>query len=238
MSSFFTPAAVAKLKQALFAPPAVPQAQISLARKLFTADPRFIMSCTSHRQLPESQRTEIAVVGRSNVGKSSLLNALMASDIVRTSATPGHTTTINLFYLGANLALVDLPGYGYRSKEHQMTALGSYLTSRPNLASTCVLIEASHGVKEIDQYTIDALEAHKLPYQIVLTKCDKLSDPLALRRAITDINAYIEAKTTCCHEAPQPVSALQGLGIDALRFLLIANSGYLAKHRNANTANE
>jgi GTP-binding protein len=153
--------------KALFNPEALNNAALQQAGRIFAGQPQFIMSAKTVKALPPAlPRREVAVVGRSNVGKSSILNALMASDIVKTSALPGFTKTINLFHVGTRLSLVDLPGYGFNSNEHQMQMIGSYLTTREGLTNTCVLIESSHGIKEIDSYAIDLLEQNQVPYQV------------------------------------------------------------------------
>ena len=105
------------------------------------------------------------MVGRSNVGKSSLLNAVMNTDIVKTSSRPGHTQHINLFHVGTRLSLVDLPGYGFNSNEAQMNMVGGFLRGRASLATTCVLIDALHGIKDIDKFAMQLLDDHHVPFQ-------------------------------------------------------------------------
>ena len=164
-----------RLFGAMFNPARLSAAQLAFAQQFFAAPCTFVRSCTTHTQLPPpGTRREIAVLGRSNVGKSSLLNALMSRDIVKTSARPGFTRHINLFHVGTRLALIDLPGYGFNSTEQQMNMVGGLLRERQSLAHTCVLVDSEHGIKEIDRYAIQLLEQHQVPYQVVLTKSDKL----------------------------------------------------------------
>jgi GTP-binding protein len=124
---------------------------------------------------------EVAFAGRSNVGKSSLVNALTGrKTLARVSNAPGRTRQLNFFTLGGRLMLVDLPGYGYakapRSEAKRWTDLAeAYLRGRPNLRRVCLLVDARRGVGESDREVMAKLDAAAVPYQAVLTKCDKLS---------------------------------------------------------------
>jgi GTP-binding protein len=151
----------------MFNPDQISPASLAHAKRMFAVPATFVKSCTTWKQLPDpGARGEIAVVGRSNVGKSSLLNAVMNTRIVKTSSMPGFTKLINLFHIGGQLALLDLPGYGHNSNETQMNMVGGLLKSRQTLRNTCVLIEASHGIKEIDHFAMGLLEDAGVPYQV------------------------------------------------------------------------
>ena len=154
---------------------------LTAGRKLFARDCRFMLSVASLRQLPEGTLPEVAFAGRSNVGKSSLLNALTGRrDLARTSNTPGRTQQINFFDLDGQIRLVDLPGYGYARapKEHVRAwtrLVNDFLRGRPNLARVFLLIDSRHGIKTVDEEIMSMLDTAAVVYQIVLTKADKIS---------------------------------------------------------------
>ena len=150
-------------------------------RKLFERECQFVAGADNMERLPAPYLPEIAFAGRSNVGKSSLINALTRHNaLARTSRTPGRTQQINFFQLGNALMLVDLPGYGYARASKQKigtwTALiHAYLLGRPNLRRLCLLIDSRHGIKESDEALMAELDTAAVVYQIVLTKTDKMS---------------------------------------------------------------
>ncbi len=153
------------------------------ARQLFAGTCEFMLGVASLTQLPESAVPEVAMAGRSNVGKSSLINALTGHKaLARTSNTPGRTQQLNFFNLGGGrLTLVDLPGYGYANVPKEMVdawteLLRSYLAGRQQLRRVCVLVDARHGLKASDLEMMDMLDEAAVMYQIVLTKADKLKD--------------------------------------------------------------
>jgi GTP-binding protein len=154
--------------------------ELEAARVLFARPVDFVMGATSMDALPSPDLPEIAFAGRSNVGKSSLINALVSRHrLARTSADPGRTREINFFLLDGRLRLTDLPGYGFakvsRSAARKFQDLGrAYLRGRPNLKRVYVLIDARHGLKGPDGEALDALDLAAVSYQIVLTKADKL----------------------------------------------------------------
>jgi GTP-binding protein len=150
------------------------------ANHLFAQPCDFVMGGVELETLPPAQLSEIAFAGRSNVGKSSLVNALTGrTTLAKASNTPGRTQQINFFRLADALMLVDLPGYGYaqapRKDVKRWTRLvKDYLTGRPNLRRVLLLIDARHGFKEADSGIMDLLDEAAVSYQIVLTKADKV----------------------------------------------------------------
>lgn len=159
---------------------AIEAAAIEAARVLFERPVTFSMGAVSLEGLPPPDLPEVAFAGRSNVGKSSLINALVRRHrLARASTEPGRTREINFFLLDERLRLVDLPGYGFakvsRSAARRFQNLGrSYLRGRPNLKRVYLLIDARHGLKAPDAEALDALDQAAISYQIVLTKADKL----------------------------------------------------------------
>ncbi|MEO8811894.1 MAG: ribosome biogenesis GTP-binding protein YihA/YsxC [Caulobacteraceae bacterium] len=147
---------------------------------LFARPAEFMMGAVAMDGLPAADLPEVAFAGRSNVGKSSLINALVNRHrFARASTEPGRTREINFFVLDARLRLVDLPGYGFakvsRATARKFQDLGrAYLRGRPNLKRVYLLIDARHGLKDPDAEALDALDKAAVSYQIVLTKADKL----------------------------------------------------------------
>ncbi len=171
--------------------------------------------------LPEAGPPEFAFAGRSNVGKSSLLNALAGrKTLARASGDPGRTRQLNFFLLGGRIFLVDLPGYGYarapKTEIERWTKLtGDYLRGRAPLARVFLLIDSRHGVKPPDIAVMDALDAAAVSYQIVLTKTDKLkAAELEAMRAAT---AEKLKKRPAAHPVVHTSSAAKGAGIAELR---------------------
>jgi GTP-binding protein len=195
--------------------------EIETGRKLFAREWRFVSGAGSLESLPPPGGIEIAFAGRSNVGKSSLINALTSRKaLARVSDTPGRTREINFFESGASLMLVDLPGYGYarapREKVQAWTELvTTYLAGRANLARVFVLIDSRHGLKDADGDALDLLDRSAVSYAIVLTKTDELKAP-----ALAEI---VRATTTGIARRPAafpvvfPTSARSGAGLPELR---------------------
>ncbi len=154
--------------------------QLEEARVLFAREASFLMGAVNMDGLPDTELPEVAFAGRSNVGKSSLINALVGmKKLARASNEPGRTREVNFFVLDARLRLVDLPGYGWakasKSTVKQFQSVGrDYLRGRPNLKRAYLLIDARHGLKEVDKEPMDAFDKAAVSYQIVLTKADKL----------------------------------------------------------------
>ncbi|MCB1516911.1 MAG: YihA family ribosome biogenesis GTP-binding protein [Hyphomicrobiaceae bacterium] len=198
------------------------EAQLEAGRLLFARPFAFVKGCVRVDDLPPADRTEVAFAGRSNVGKSSLINALTGRvNLARTSNTPGRTQELNIF--DAELApfrIVDMPGYGFaqapKPKVQAWTRLiHSYLTGRPNLRRVYVLIDSRHGLKAHDLTLMNELDQAAVSYQIVLTKSDKPSGK-DLARVIAATEIAI-AKRPAAHPALILTSSEKGEGIAELR---------------------
>jgi GTP-binding protein len=196
-------------------------AEIEAGRRLFAGEWSFLSAASSVVSLPPGQGLEIAFAGRSNVGKSSLINALTGRrSLARTSNTPGRTQEL-IFFRGAGpLVLVDLPGYGYaaaaKSKVAAWTRLiHDYLQGRAVLGRVYVLIDARHGLKGVDEAILDALGKAAVSHQVVLTKSDQVSE--------ADLAACVEATKAALRKRPAAfpgtiaTSSRTGAGIAELR---------------------
>ena len=154
--------------------------EVEGARVLFARPVRFLMGAAAIPQLPPADLPEIAFAGRSNVGKSSLINGLLSrKDLARASTEPGRTREVNFFVLDERLRLVDLPGYGWARASKSVAAkfqtLGrNYLRGRPNLKRVFLLLDSRHGLKAPDAEALDALDESAVSYLVVLTKADKI----------------------------------------------------------------
>jgi GTP-binding protein len=203
------------------APAALDAAALESGRLLFAAECRFTAGAATLDALPPVYLPEIAFIGRSNVGKSSLVNALTGrKTLARVSVTPGRTQQINFFELGSRLVLVDLPGYGFarasKQKSRDWTKLTRlYLKGRANLRRALVLIDARHGLKTIDRDTLRFLDEAAVSYQVVLTKADKVPPPdLAVQIAATGTEL---AKHVAAYPEVLATSAVSGTAIPELR---------------------
>jgi GTP-binding protein len=141
---------------------------------------RFVTSAAKPEDFPPEKLPEVAVVGRSNVGKSSLINALVGADLARTSRTPGRTRLVNWFEVGGRFHLVDLPGYGYAEvskdmRESWRPLIEKYLDSRATLAGVLLLVDIRRGVEDEELDFVPWLEEHETPIVVALTKSDKLA---------------------------------------------------------------
>ncbi len=195
--------------------------QIDAGRRLFGGPSRFIMGVAALPQLPPSEGVEIAFAGRSNVGKSSLINALTGMrDLARASNTPGRTRELNFFNVNEQMTLVDMPGYGYAKASKADVAkwqavLKGYLRGRPGLTRAFVLIDSRHGILKADEEMFELLDESAVTYQLVLTKIDKIK-PAELEKVLEKVEAAIKK-----HPAAFPVvhatSSEKATGIPELR---------------------
>lgn len=195
--------------------------ELECGRLLFAKECNFLLGIDKLVQLPDSSLPEIAFAGRSNVGKSSLINALTGRKaLARTSNTPGRTQQLNFFDLGRRLVLVDLPGYGYAKVSKTQVAawtrtLKAFLRGRVALRRVCLLIDSRVGLKDLDRDMMEMLDAAAVVYQVVLTKVDKLkSDELEVTASMISDEL---AKRSAAHPMLALTSSNKSLGIRELR---------------------
>jgi GTP-binding protein len=202
------------------------EAALADGRHLFAQACTFVAGAARRDQLPPATLPEVAFAGRSNVGKSTLINALTGQrTLARISGTPGRTRQINFFDLGGRLMLVDLPGYGFtRAPKGEVRAwtelVRDYLRGRRGLRRVCLLVDSRHGPKESDREVMRMLDAAAVGFQSVLTKCDKLTAPV-LASTVAAVLGALEAHPAA-HPEVLATSARTGLGIGALRAVLAA----------------
>jgi len=197
--------------------------RLETARKIFAGPIAFLKSAPALKFLPDPVVEEVAFAGRSNVGKSSLLNALTSRiSLARTSNTPGRTQELNFFDVGEPLLfrLVDMPGYGYARAPKDMVRqwrflVNDYLRGRPVLKRTLLLIDARHGVKDVDREVMEMLDAAAVSYRVVLTKADKIK---ATELAdVLESTAAETRKRPAAHPDIIVTSAEKGMGLPELR---------------------
>jgi GTP-binding protein len=195
--------------------------QIDAGRRLFGGPHAFLLGVARLDQLPPPRGVEIAFVGRSNVGKSSLLNALTGvNDLARASNTPGRTRELNFFNIGGKLTLVDMPGYGYakaakKDVKKWQSMLRGYLRGRPHLIRTFVLIDSRHGVLAADEEMFDLLDESAVAFQLVLTKTDKIK-PSEMEKVYGETEA-VACKRPAAFPLLHATSSEKGLGLAELR---------------------
>ncbi|KQM28585.1 MULTISPECIES: ribosome biogenesis GTP-binding protein YihA/YsxC [unclassified Sphingomonas] len=205
--------------------------QIEAARKIFAGPIQFLKSAPSLDYLPSPDVPEIAFAGRSNVGKSSLLNALTGrTSLARTSVTPGRTQELNFFDIGTplKLRLVDMPGYGFAKAPKDMVRkwrylVNDYLRGRQVLKRTLVLIDSRHGIKDVDREVFEMLDKAATSYRIVLTKTDKIK-----ATELEDVYAAVGEevrKRPAAHPDVISTSSEKGMGIAELRAAVIESIG-------------
>jgi GTP-binding protein len=191
------------------------------ADRLFRKPCVFVKGVVRVDDLPHDALPEVAFAGRSNVGKSSLLNALVGQNaLARTSNTPGRTREVNYFLLDKRAYLVDLPGYGY-AKASKKEVVGwnrlieDYLRGRANLKRVFLLIDSRHGLKSSDEPTLNLMDASAVSYQAVLTKVDKVNKD-ELEKVVARTSAAL-AKRPAAHPEMIATSARKGSGLSELR---------------------
>ncbi len=199
--------------------------QIEEARKIFAGPCDFMWGSADLQQLPPPDFTEIAFAGRSNVGKSSLVNALTGrKTLAKISNTPGRTQQLNFFNLGGLLYMVDMPGYGYaqvskRQREQWDNLIFEYLRGRPNLRCVMVMVDARHGLKESDLHLMDLLDKAAVHYRIVLTKADKSSK--AQLQSLGETIAAVLKKHPAAYPSAHITSSEKQIGLEDLRAIII-----------------
>jgi GTP-binding protein len=197
------------------------------ARRLFAGPIEFLKSAPELKFLPDPDVPEIAFAGRSNVGKSSLLNALTnRKGLARTSNTPGRTQELNIFDVGqpVRIRLVDMPGYGFAEAPKDLVKrwrflVNDYLRGRAVLKRTLVLVDARHGLKPVDHEVMDMLDAAAVSYHLVLTKADKVK-PTELAKTLEAVTAQA-AKHPASHPVIFATSSETGSGIAELRTAIL-----------------
>lgn len=207
--------------------------RIEEARRIFAGPIAFLKSAPALKFLPDPIVPELAFAGRSNVGKSSLINALTnRNGIARTSNTPGRTQELNFFDVGGSaeqdiaplFRIVDMPGYGYAKAPKDMVKqwrflVNDYLRGRAVLKRAIMLIDSRHGIKDVDREVMDMLDGAAVSYRIVLTKADKVkASDLA---TVTDATAVDIRKRPAAHPEIIATSAEKGMGLPELRAAMI-----------------
>ena len=196
--------------------------ELAAGERLFAKSWAFIRGVPSLDVLPPADRPEIAFAGRSNVGKSSLINAVVRQKaLARTSNTPGRTQELNFFAVeGVSCFLVDMPGYGYAEAPKEKVAawtrlVDDYLRGRPTLKRVFMLVDARHGLKAADKPVMKMLDEAAVSYQIVLTKADKI--PETTLRAVIAATVAATGSHPAAHPVIHATSSVGGHGIDLLR---------------------
>jgi len=203
--------------------------ELEAARVLFSRQATFVMGAAKIEQLPDPDLPEIAFAGRSNVGKSSLINGLVGMHkLARASNEPGRTREVNFFDLDGKMRLVDLPGYGWakasKTTVRKFQDLGrDYLRGRVTLKRVYLLIDSRHGLKKVDDEALDALDLAAVSYQIVLTKADKSKGPERESVAAATLKAI--SKRPAAYPAVLVTSAEKGAGLPEMRAEIMRTTG-------------
>ena len=199
----------------------IQEERLKKGKELFNKRCDFVLSVANLKQLPSDDKEEIAFAGRSNVGKSSLINALFGQrKLAKTSSTPGRTQQLNYFNLDDKIYVVDLPGYGFAKAPKDIVKswqqlINTYLVGRANLRRVFLLIDSRHGIKKIDTEIMDMLDKAAVTYQIVLTKIDKISAK-ELDKVLLD-TAKIVSEHTAAHTVVLKTSSEKNLYLDELK---------------------
>jgi GTP-binding protein len=200
---------------------------IEAARKIFSGPIAFLKSAPDLKFIPDATVNEVAFAGRSNVGKSSLINALTnRNGLARTSNTPGRTQELNFFDVGDPLKfrLVDMPGYGFAEAPKDVVKqwrflINDFLRGRQVLKRALVLIDSRHGIKDVDGDVMDMLDAAAVSYRIVLTKTDKIK--ASALDEVTQRTAEVARKRPAAHPEIIQTSSENGMGLPELRAAVI-----------------
>jgi GTP-binding protein len=200
---------------------------VETARKIFAGPISFLKSAPDLKFLPDPGVNEVAFAGRSNVGKSSLINALTnRNGLARTSNTPGRTQELNFFDVGDPLRfrLVDMPGYGFAEAPKDVVKkwrflVNDYLRGRPVLKRALVLIDSRHGIKDVDRDVMDMLDAAAVSYHLVLTKADKIK--ASALAEVTARTAEEARKRPAAHPEIIATSSEKGMGLPELRAAIL-----------------
>lgn len=200
---------------------------LEAARVFFAHPVSFLMGAVAMTGLPLADLPEVAFAGRSNVGKSSLINAVTGrTHLARASTAPGRTREVNFFVADERLRLVDLPGYGFakvgRGEKNKFQNLGrAYLRGRPNLKRAYLLIDARHGLKDVDNEAMEAFDLSAVSYQIILTKADKLRSQRDVDQVAAETRRKI-ARRPAAFPRVLATSSEKGVGIPELRAEILA----------------
>lgn len=196
-----------------------------IRRQIFSGACDFRLGIAKLEQLPPSNASEIAFAGRSNVGKSSLINAIMGRKIAHVSHTPGRTQQLNFFEVGEFFWLVDMPGYGYAKVSKSMKKewdflIKDYLAGRPNLKTVFLLVDSRHGLKETDIEMMKMLDKAAVAYRIILTKADE-PKPSDLQATKAEVEAFIK-KHPAAFPLAMPVSSWKKEGISEIQDIIMS----------------
>lgn len=196
-----------------------------IRRQIFSGACDFRLGIAKLEQLPPSDASEIAFAGRSNVGKSSLINAIMGRKIAHVSHTPGRTQQLNFFEVGEFFWLVDMPGYGYAKVSKSMKKewdflIKDYLAGRPNLKTVFLLVDSRHGLKETDIEMMKMLDKAAVAYRIILTKSDE-PKPSDLQATKAEVEAFIK-KHPAAFPFAMPVSSWKKEGISEIQDIIMS----------------
>lgn len=195
--------------------------QLDKGAKLFLQPCTFVLSVANLNQLPLSELPEVAFAGRSNVGKSSIINAVTSKKgLAKTSSTPGRTQQLNYFNLAEKIHIVDLPGYGFAQAPESLVKqwqklIFAYLQGRVNLKRVFLLIDSRHGIKKVDTEIMDMLDKAAVTYQIVLTKADKISEK-ALQKILEETKKIVD-KHAAAYTSVLATSSEKKRGLDELK---------------------